>query len=336
MSNSEAALVNDAVSRIDAPSQQRPSFDDNYSWVDPKRPDRFIRRELEINREESNTSRLRNIVRIADQIYDDLTVLEGSSEAQRRGWVTLGEQATFSDWSPRLEKIEEDLLEFLRSLRRQRDDLVAAQLARIGIDDSSREIKLHIGSAGHPLDGWLNVDIANSDLNINVNWGMPLKSESVSRVYCAHLLEHLRYRDQAPVFVGEIFRVLQPGGVARFVVPDIRRLALAYATKDKSFFDARRKYYAVGKGFEEFGVPSLDYLLLFCGAGPQTLTLNHKFGYDIELLSSLLAQAGFSKVVRSSYQGSESADLRVDNIGYNAGACDDKGQSFSIFVDAIK
>jgi len=316
-----------ATNRPPAPS------DDDWSWVNPEGAGRFVRRELQVDSESSSIERLRNIVRISDRIFDDLTVLEGSSEARDRGWVTDA-TSPMIDPFPMLQEIERALFQLHAELRLKRESHVSGQLARLGL--AAKGMKLHIGSAGHPLHDWLNIDIANADLNVNVNWGLPIPDESVTHVYCAHLLEHLRYRDQAPVFVRDVLRVLERGGTARFVVPDLRQLALAYATKNRAFFEARRQYYRVGKGFEADGTARLDYVLLFSGAGPQTMTLNHKFGYDFELLSSLLAQAGFSKIEQSSYQSSRVEALRVDDVGYNAGACDHDGNHFSLFVDATK
>lgn len=310
--------------------------DDNYSWVDTLDAQRFVRRGLEAYVGDSSIDQLVNLLVIMDRIYDDLVVLDGCHDAMRRGWISSKPQERSTEWGLRLKAIEEMLFQLHADLHRRRDEFTSEQLARLGIDRSSCGLKLHIGAAGHPIDGWLNVDIADSDLNINVNWGIPLRSGSVARVYCAHLIEHLRYRDQAPAFLRELFRVLEPGGVARFVVPDVRRLLLAYSTNDSAFFDARKKFYRVGEGFERAGIPTLDYLLLFCGAGPQTATLNHKFGYDFDLLSSLLAGAGFSEMLQSSYQGSLFPDLNVDDVGYNAGAHDHRGISFSLFVDAVK
>jgi SAM-dependent methyltransferase len=57
--------------------------------------------------------------------------------------------------------------------------------------------------------------------------GLPFPANSAQAVYHSHLLEHL---DQAAaqIFLREIKRVLQPGGVVRIAVPDFEKLARAY------------------------------------------------------------------------------------------------------------
>lgn len=69
--------------------------------------------------------------------------------------------------------------------------------------------------------------------------GIPFADNSAAAIYHSHLLEHL---DQATaeIFLREIKRVLQPGGVLRIAVPDFEKLARAYldhvarCEKDKS------------------------------------------------------------------------------------------------------
>ncbi len=57
--------------------------------------------------------------------------------------------------------------------------------------------------------------------------GLPFAENSAAAIYHSHLLEHL---DQATaeIFLREIKRVLQPGGVVRIAVPDFEKLARAY------------------------------------------------------------------------------------------------------------
>lgn len=57
--------------------------------------------------------------------------------------------------------------------------------------------------------------------------GLPYADNSVAAIYHSHLLEHLD-QPTAELFLCEIKRVLQPGGVLRIAVPDFEKLARTY------------------------------------------------------------------------------------------------------------
>lgn len=121
--------------------------------------------------------------------------------------------------------------------------------------------RANVGCGASPTRGWLNFDssltvrlarypfllrlldafglIANEQLAFasiiqqtgiqfgNVSSRLPLDSGSVDVVYSSHMLEHLS-RAEAKVALAEFNRVLEPGGVLRLVVPDIRRMIDTY------------------------------------------------------------------------------------------------------------
>jgi len=62
---------------------------------------------------------------------------------------------------------------------------------------------------------------------------LPFQDESIAAIYSSHMLEHL-YFDQASRLLAECFRVLQPGGVLRIVVPDLRAIVEEYLAERPS------------------------------------------------------------------------------------------------------
>ena len=61
----------------------------------------------------------------------------------------------------------------------------------------------------------------------NVGRGLPFSSDSLTAIYSSHMLEHLHHR-QAEQLLDECHRVLEPGGILRIVVPDLRALVREY------------------------------------------------------------------------------------------------------------
>jgi SAM-dependent methyltransferase len=211
-----------------------------------------------------------------------------------------------------------------------RGTALVRQLKALGIDDRSRGLKVHIGCGGHELPGWVNVDNSPAPLAINLDWGLPLPDGSASYVFLAHLLEHLFHPAQSSRLLGEIRRVLAPGGVVRIVVPDIEKYLRAYVAGNEEFFAERRR---------QRGLPanltSLETFLAYAGAGPtpDALFEHHKFGYDFATLARCLERAGFADVRRCDYQQSPHAELRVDDASSNA-AAQHGGVHYSLFVEA--
>ncbi|MEO5375314.1 MAG: methyltransferase domain-containing protein [Alphaproteobacteria bacterium] len=98
-------------------------------------------------------------------------------------------------------------------------------------------------------------------------------------VYASHVLEHLRYEDELPQALKEFFRVLRPGGVLRVAVPDLDFLCRLFVLPDLTF-DQR------------FTVMQL----MFGGhSGEHDV---HMVGFNQEILTSYLDDAGFVAIVR--------------------------------------
>jgi SAM-dependent methyltransferase len=92
------------------------------------------------------------------------------------------------------------------------------------------KVNLACGSTLISGDGWLNFDYVPSSPAVHkadLLGRLPLETSSVSLVYSSHFLEHIPYSD-VPSFLAECYRILQPGGVLRLVLPDFENLCRAY------------------------------------------------------------------------------------------------------------
>lgn len=89
-------------------------------------------------------------------------------------------------------------------------------------------LNLGCGRCFHP--DWTNVDFNRTGETViphNLLKGIPFADNSFEVVYHSHLLEHLP-KNEAQPFLAECYRVLQPNGIIRVVIPDLEQIARLY------------------------------------------------------------------------------------------------------------
>jgi predicted SAM-dependent methyltransferase len=220
-------------------------------------------------------------------------------------------------------------------------------MAEFGLTPESSGLKLHIGSGKYHIDSWLDIDIYPGrvpdqsfpsgeklkQFGLDIKWGLPFRDASASYVFSSHILEHFYYPGEALFVLGEIYRVLEPGGVVRLVVPDIEQCIMAYVNNDREFYSGRSETWTWWSKRHT----RLDDFLDYAGAGvePTSLLSSHKYGYDFETLQYLLEQAKFTHIERSDYMKSRHAELQIDDHGGVANAMY-RGQHYSLFVEATR
>jgi predicted SAM-dependent methyltransferase len=84
-------------------------------------------------------------------------------------------------------------------------------------------LKLNIGCGPYKRleRGWLNMDSnprMKPEILRDVRRGLPFSNESLVEVSTSHFLEHLA-NDDLIFLIGEIYRVLEPGGIWSIVAP---------------------------------------------------------------------------------------------------------------------
>jgi len=90
-------------------------------------------------------------------------------------------------------------------------------------------VNVNLGCGGMPVAGWTNLDVTDigsisPDIIVPPLGPWPFESDSVTRVYAGHSLEHTVWED-LPILLAEIHRVLVPGGGLMIVGPDVFRMA---------------------------------------------------------------------------------------------------------------
>lgn len=84
--------------------------------------------------------------------------------------------------------------------------------------------KLELGCGLRPTEGYLHQDILNLDCKLDYcckAWNIPLDEETLSEVIAIAVMEHLKIEDFRKT-LKHIYKLLEPGGVFLFDVPDIK------------------------------------------------------------------------------------------------------------------
>jgi predicted SAM-dependent methyltransferase len=145
---------------------------------------------------------------------------------------------------------------------------------------AARPLRLHLGSGGHELPGWVNVDLVGmgSDLRWDLTSRLPFDDGSADAVFLEHVLEHFPLETVLGM-LAESRRVLAPGGILRAGVPDFGRYAESYAG-DRAFLEERR--------------PGRPTPLL--ALAEVALSHGHRSVWDAETLELVLTECGLIDV----------------------------------------
>lgn len=115
---------------------------------------------------------------------------------------------------------------------------------------------------------------------------LPLPVNSVSVVYSSHMLEHLD-RVEAEKFLEEAHRVLEPGGIIRLALPDLRLKIEDYNRGHDA--DAFIESILMGTTRARTARQWLQHIIV----GPR----HHLWMYDADSLVKLLSKKGFSNAI---------------------------------------
>ena len=148
------------------------------------------------------------------------------------------------------------------------------------------EIKLDLGSGSKKgANGWTTIDIGDADIKWDLKLGIPLKDESVNRIYSSHLLEHISYNNLIP-FLKECKRVLLWGGEFSVCVPNSRLFIEAY--KEDKLFQNRTEWWQPGMIDTGSNIDQINYIAY--------MRNEHKYMFDEQNLINTLKKAGFLNV----------------------------------------
>ena len=164
-------------------------------------------------------------------------------------------------------------------------------------------MKLEIGCGKNPTPGYLHTD-ARTDISepdiICMGYALPFKDETFDEIYNSGVFEHFMLPEAHQALI-EWKRVLKPGGIIDFNVPDVYRWAkyLVEAVESQS-----------GRS-QEGGYDQARIMMSLYGWQGHTHDI-HKFGWTEALLVGFVVQIGFVEVHiyrRWAYAGEADAHL---------------------------
>ncbi len=168
----------------------------------------------------------------------------------------------------------------------------------------SRPAKLHLGSGRVRKDGFLNVDLLpGGDLTLDLRRGLPFDTGCCDLIFSEHFFEHIDYPDTAFQLFAECLRVLKPGGVLRFSVPDAEWPLRAYAQGEQT--DFARVCKEQPWGYPAYCTTFMEYF----NHGVRQ-SGEHRFSYDEETARKALEAVGFAAISRVTFDPSQDATRR--------------------------
>ena len=144
--------------------------------------------------------------------------------------------------------------------------------------------RLNLGCGGKRLENYINCDVVKTEYTDEVFSlvNIPYRENSISGVYCEHVLEHLSH-DESHAAIKEMGRVIQPGGELLLFIPDLEQCCWNYLNGNGlvNGFPAKDwyKYTLFGIQRDANGVPA-DYQI-------------HKTGFSKSEIVKLLEENDF-------------------------------------------
>lgn len=114
-------------------------------------------------------------------------------------------------------------------------------------------MKLDIGCGLVKKNGFIGIDKiikTRPDIVADVEYGLPVKTNSISHVYCSHLLEHV---NNLPSLMEELYRIVKPNGIIEIIVPYYASLgAFMDPTHVRFFTEETFSYFSKSKKEKHF------------------------------------------------------------------------------------
>ncbi|HEV7913624.1 MAG TPA: methyltransferase domain-containing protein [Albitalea sp.] len=173
--------------------------------------------------------------------------------------------------------------------------------------------RLHWGCGPRPAPGWINADLRaldGVDLVGDIRDGLALRDAAVDCAVAIHALQDLPWLD-IPAALGELRRVIRPGGVLRLSLPDMDRAIDAYRRGDAAYF------HVPDDDAQSVGAKLVAQLIWYGST---------RTPFNFDCARELLERAGFREVRRCAFHLTHSVHPDIVSL-------DDRERE-SLFVEA--
>jgi predicted SAM-dependent methyltransferase len=109
---------------------------------------------------------------------------------------------------------------------------------------SSFPLQVVIGGGQTSYEGWTFTDRDFLDITNPQDWSSLFEPNSIDRLLCEHVLEHLS-EPECAIALAECYRYLRPGGLMRVAVPDGYRRDPAYVAEASPPNDGHKVFYNI-------------------------------------------------------------------------------------------
>lgn len=170
--------------------------------------------------------------------------------------------------------------------------------------------RLNLCGGEQRIPGYWNVDLVpGADLRLDLSrHDLPFPDQALDVVVCTSAINYFT-RERAAALVRETWRVLRPGGIARFSVQDLELLARLYLARDAAFF-----FQPGSTGGDRFPGATLTDKFVGWFYGHETAGGPVRWAYDYDSLSALFRASGFGLVERRRFQDSRLPEVAlIDN-----------------------
>jgi len=158
---------------------------------------------------------------------------------------------------------------------------------------------------------------------VDISKKLPLSDDSVDFVYCSQALEHFEYW-QTENILGEMHRILKPGGIVRVSVPDIDKMVQLYLKENKNdLSEAARNLNLLWWGHEKDVKPG-NFLIKLS----HRFIRPHQWHYNKTAMGQLLKKVGFRKVTPRPFRMGQVPGLKGVELEIH--------RDHSLFLEAAK
>jgi predicted SAM-dependent methyltransferase len=161
--------------------------------------------------------------------------------------------------------------------------------------------RLQIGAGELNMSGFLNTDIEPSEGQafLDATQPFPLPDHSFRLVFSEQVIEHVTY-EQGVGMMRESFRVLEHGGKARVVTPNLLRFAELLQSDNQDYIRAKLDFH--------FWKPTADDNCWIVNM--EMRSWGHQFIYTPKMLRAVFESVGFTNIRQYEAGESEDPDLR--------------------------